>query len=78
MASLTAKDKGEIAEELRVIATWVGGPRTKKVLALAARIEGLDAEQANEQAAEELAALNADTKLPEEPTRGKTKDKADA
>ena len=42
MATLSQARKAEIAEELKVIATWVAGPRKAKVLALAAEITGED------------------------------------
>lgn len=44
MATLSAAEKADIAAELRVVASWVQGPRRTKVLALAARIEGEEVE----------------------------------
>lgn len=40
MAAISQARKQEIAQELRVAATWVGGPRQTKLLALAAEIAG--------------------------------------
>lgn len=44
MATLSAADKASIAAEIRVVATWVDGPRRRRVLALADRIEGVEDE----------------------------------
>lgn len=70
MAALTAKRKDEIAKELRVAATWVGGPRQVKLLALAEELGGLDAEEAVTKATERAAQLSAGT--------AKVEDKAEA
>lgn len=40
MATLSQSRKQEIADELKIVATWVAGPRQAKVLALAAEIAG--------------------------------------
>jgi ribonuclease HI len=48
MASLSAQDKEEIAEQLRIVAGWVTGPRQAKVNALADRIVGAEADNAPE------------------------------
>lgn len=44
--ALTSKRKAEIAKELQIAATWVGGPRKQKLLALSAEIGGESEEQA--------------------------------
>lgn len=73
--ALTAGRKEEIARELRVASTWVGGPRSQRLLALALELEGVDAGDTEEKAGEELhrQALDAqpDTpaKEPEKPAR---------
>lgn len=82
MATLTAKRKEEIAKELRIAATWVGGPRQVKLLALAEEIGGLDAEQAQEKAENDLdptvgAKLKAEAKEQAQAQLKADKDKAD-
>lgn len=59
MAALTKKRKGEIAARLRVASSWVGGARSVELLALSKEIDGLDAEEAQEKAAEEISTLPA-------------------
>jgi hypothetical protein len=63
MATLSQARKEEIAKELKIVATWVAGPRQTKVLALAAEIIGED----------EPPQLPLETPAPPEP---KGKDKA--
>jgi len=46
--ALTAKRKAEIAAELRVASSWVGGPREAKLKALADEIEGNEPEEPTE------------------------------
>lgn len=53
--ALTAKRKAEIAKELQVASTWVGGPRKTKLLALSAEIGG-ETEEAAAKTAEKQAA----------------------
>lgn len=42
MATLSQSRKEEIAKQLRVAATWVGGPRVAVLTDLASEIEGID------------------------------------
>ena len=61
MSALTAKRKAEIADELEVAASWVGGPRAVKLLALSKEIAGLDTDAAADAAAKQLADQDAPT-----------------
>ena len=63
MAALTQKRKAELAQDIRVLASWLGGPREVKALAIAAELEGADPEEAAEQATKEVAKASAPTKL---------------
>lgn len=56
MGTLSSDRKAEIGKELRVASTWVEGPRSAKLLALAHEIEGADPDEAATKATEELAA----------------------
>lgn len=63
---LTAARKGELADELTVAASWLGGPRQVKLLAIAEELRGADPEKAIEQATRKLAAESAPTAKVEE------------
>lgn len=50
----TSERLGEIAEDLRTASSWVSGPRTQKLLALAAELDGADPEAAAQHAAKAM------------------------
>lgn len=54
MATMTQDKKKELAQRIRIAATWVAGEREVELLAIAAEIEGEDAEQARESAIEQV------------------------
>jgi hypothetical protein len=75
------KRQAEIATELRRASTWVGGPRRAKLVELALELEGTDADQIEEKAAEVIKDLDtptvADTET-QEATKAEAKKAAEA
>ena len=63
MASLSAQRKSEIAEVLRIAATWVHGPRAEKLHKIADELDGVDVEEPV-QAPSQVAAPATDTTTP--------------
>lgn len=61
MGALTKARKDEIAADLRVASTWVGGPRQVKLLALAEELAGADQDEAVTKAEKAAAKLSAPT-----------------
>ena len=66
MAALTQQRKEAMAETLRVISTWVAGPRRVKVLELREELLGTDPDQVETKVQQVLAAEDAPTERPSE------------
>lgn len=64
MAALSASEKAEIAKGIRVASTWVSGERQLRLLELAERIEGADADEAAANAVVLADRLDASTEKP--------------